>query len=143
MLFVLKESHPTKFVQTISQCSRRKSYRLSQGKEGKPGQGDDIDGDKESYQRLGEMQSGQRYNQEVHQEGITEEGFLELMRLFLQRDHPESNWVMLRSLGYFSFTLSFIHSFTHSLFDNSFNRSFIQSFIYSLFDNSPFHSLTL
>lgn len=33
-------------------------------------------------------------------EGITEEGFLELMKLFLRRDRPESNWVMLRSLGY-------------------------------------------
>ena len=34
-----------------------------------------------------------------NQEGISEEGFLELMRLFLHRDRPESNWVMLRSLG--------------------------------------------
>ena len=36
----------------------------------------------------------------TREEGITEEGFLELMKLFLRRDRPESNWVMLRSLGY-------------------------------------------
>ena len=33
------------------------------------------------------------------QQAITEEGFLMLMKLFIQKDHPESNWVMLRSLG--------------------------------------------
>ena len=32
-------------------------------------------------------------------QAITEEGFLMLMKLFIQKDHPESNWVMLRSLG--------------------------------------------
>ena len=33
-------------------------------------------------------------------EGFTEEGILELMRLFLRKDRPESNWVMLRAMGY-------------------------------------------
>ena len=31
---------------------------------------------------------------------ITEDGFLRLMQLFLQKDRPESNWVMLRQLHY-------------------------------------------
>ena len=38
--------------------------------------------------------------QELPPEGFTEEGFLELMRLFLRKDRPESNWVMLRSMGF-------------------------------------------
>ena len=37
--------------------------------------------------------------QELPPEGFTEEGFLEMMRLFLRKDRPESNWVMLRSMG--------------------------------------------
>ena len=36
----------------------------------------------------------------VRQDGVTEEGFVQLMRLFLQKDRPESNWVMLRQLRY-------------------------------------------
>ena len=36
----------------------------------------------------------------VRQDAITEDGFLRLMQLFLQKDRPESNWVMLRQLHY-------------------------------------------
>ena len=36
----------------------------------------------------------------VRQDCVTEEGFLRLMQLFLQKDRPESNWVMLRQLHY-------------------------------------------
>ena len=40
-------------------------------------------------------------NHDMPAEGFTEEGILELMRLFLRKDRPESNWVMLRAMGYY------------------------------------------
>ena len=113
---MLKQSHPTQFVQVLHPLSMRKSYRPSLTREGEEGEEREFDPDGD-IEKSGQGH-GQGHGQGGTQEGITEEGFLELMRLFLQRDYPESNWVMLRSLGYsftYSFTHSFIHSFTHSL----------------------------
>ena len=39
-------------------------------------------------------------SESVREEGLTEDGFCLLLKLFLQRDRTEANWVLLRSMHY-------------------------------------------